>query len=102
MENEPKPPLPMIDGVSLLSAPANHYADQLVQLQVAPFVTRITVGMALGQAGSIPTPVATVTMPTDAALFMALEIIRSIKMQPARTNFAAYLKRFEDALAAQT
>lgn len=82
-------------GGAVLVAPSSCYADQIAQIQLGAFVTKLTFGTG-NVAGEIPTAVHTVIMPTAAALAMAeqiLEVFRRNEGRPAITNeVESYLK----------
>ncbi|MDF3837172.1 hypothetical protein P3W85_30075 [Cupriavidus basilensis] len=63
----PKPDV----NAPVLNSPALVYADQIAQLAIGPFVTKLTLGMDDGVPDVVPRPVVTIVMPTQALLQLA-------------------------------
>lgn len=76
----------MPSGTPHLAAPEMFYADQIAQMQIGPYVSKLTFGLDDGVPNVTPRPSVTVVIPTQALLQMAHtahDIIGGDKMRDA-------------------
>ena len=89
--------LPISSTDPVLSAPVTTYADQVAQIAIGPFVTKLTFGMA-ARPGSPPDPVYSVVMPTPQAKELAVQIMRILVSKDARQQLSSELQAWMDSL----
>ena len=88
--------LPIKTTDPVLKAPTV-YADQMAQVAVGPWVTKITFGMARAP-GEPPEPSHSVVIPTPAARELALNILRILENKDAKQHFGAEVQAFIDSI----
>lgn len=81
----------------LLQAPTTIYADQLAQLAVGPFVSKLTFGIDKA-VGEIPIPNICVTLPTVALLNLANQILMVLGNQQAQEGLKNEVMAYVAAL----
>ena len=86
-------------GGTLLESPNVVYVDQVAQIGLGPFVTKLTFGTGTVQ-GEIPKPVITVVMPTNAVLTMCQHIVTVIGQDETKKGLVAELERYLAAIQA--
>lgn len=64
----------------LIAAPITIYADQLAQLAIGPFASKLTFGVDRKQ-GDVPAPVVTIALPTPALLNLAKQVFQILENQ---------------------
>ena len=92
--------IPIKNSDRLLKAPASTYADQVAQVAVGPFVTKLIFGMAAG-AGEPPEPIHSIILPTPAARELATQILRILDSKDAKQQFGAEVQALLDSLKEQ-
>lgn len=90
--------LPQISATdALLEAPSTIYADQLAQLSIGPFVSKLTFGHDR-KPGEIPAPVQTIVMPTPALLLLARQVMQLVNTEQVATGIRSELSAYLAAL----
>ena len=84
-------------AMDLMPSPSTIYADQLAQLAMGPFVTKMVFGTG-ERAGTLPTPVQTIIMPTGAVLAMAQQILSGLTNEHARAVMVAEIEKLAEGL----
>jgi hypothetical protein len=73
------------------------YADQVAQIGLGPFVTKLVFGVG-ETAGEMPRPVHTLVMPTPALFQMCQQLLNLMAQTDANVKLTSDLKSFSAAL----
>ncbi len=65
-------------GAPQLTAPLSVYADQVAQMNLSPFVSKIVFANSAGQ-GEPPSPVLSIAIPTPVLISLANAILQAMK-----------------------
>lgn len=84
-----------------LNAPHVIYADQIAQVGLGPYVTKLTFGTGDVQ-GQLPAPIVTIVMPTTAVLTMCQHIVQVLQIDDTNKNIVAEVERYLVALKGQS
>lgn len=84
---------------TLIAAPTTIYADQLAQLAVGPFASKLTFGVDR-KLGEVPTPVVTIALPTPALLSLAKQVFQILGNPNIQNNLKGEISDYIASLTA--
>ena len=96
MTNSAVPGLSQVD--EFLQAPATFYADQMAQIGIGPFTTKLTFGVDK-KVGAVPSPTVTVVLPTAAVLNLVTQFLTAFQSEQVRGAIKPELEKYFAAIA---
>jgi hypothetical protein len=94
--NIPTPPKPTTTE-PVLQSPSTVYVDQIAQIAVGPFVSKLIFGTE-ARSGEVPKPVQTIVMPTPALLQLHQQLGSLLEDREIMGAVSKNVLKFADAL----